>query len=217
MGNLQNQQSQQLTTYKKPIIDAILSKDRTEIYQHLANFKERGVVKFEKVLAIQKTERIPSLVQLPDGRTKVSAALSASIKSAFDNVNLRVGLTPDQMVEIAELIIDQSEEDNLALEDVLLFLQQLITGQAGKIYDRMDVPTFFELFETYRQKRHDELLRIREESHINLKAQGDKDRTNEPNPISEHMSRLGESLSRTKEQLREQREINRMNKFSKDL
>lgn len=152
-----------MTLTKKPMLSVMLSGNKTEINHALAEFRERGAVRFDKVLSISRAERIPELSKTLDGRMQVSAAITAAIKSAFDNINLRVGLTPDQTVEIAEQIIDQSVEDYLSLEDVLLFLGELITGKAGKIYDRMDVPTFFELFEKYRENRHQELIRIRED------------------------------------------------------
>jgi hypothetical protein len=155
------------------LLDVILSQNKTAINHHLASFKERGAVKYDAVLMIPKSERIPTIVASLEGRMKVVAALSASMRSAFENLNLRVGMTSEQMIDLAEQVIEQSAEDNLAIEDVLLFLQQLITGKAGKIYDRMDMPTFFELFETYRQERHEKLVVIREEQRIQQKTYGD--------------------------------------------
>lgn len=157
---------------RKPMLDIMLAGNKSEINYALALLKDRGVVKFDKVLAIPSNERIPAITKTLEGRMQVSAALTASIKSAFDNVNLRVGLSPDQMVELAEMVIDESVEDNLSLEDVLLFLQQLISGKAGKIYDRMDAPTFFELFETYRESRFQTLRMIRDEQHSQFKSFG---------------------------------------------
>lgn len=95
------------------------------------------------------------------------------------NINLRVGLNEDQIAELSEQIIEQSGEDNLAVEDVLLFLRELITGKAGKIYDRMDIPTFFELFENYREKRHQAILNIRYEEQANHKVYGPSERSSE--------------------------------------
>jgi hypothetical protein len=150
----------------------MLQGNKSEINFQLSLYKERGAVRFDKVLTVPSLERIPALVATGDGRMQVSAAIAASVKSAFDNINLRVGLTAEQMVELAEQIIDQAEEDNLALEDVLLFLQQLIIGKAGKIFDRMDIPTFFELFENYRESRFKTLKTIRDEQHIQQKSFG---------------------------------------------
>lgn len=129
-------------------------------------FKNRGIILFDKVLSVSREDRIPELIKEPEGFERVSAVLSASLKSAMDSINLRVGLNEDQIIEIACSIIDQSEEDYLAIEDVLLFLQELLLGRMGEIYNRMDMPTFFEKFEIYRQERHVALLRLREEQHI---------------------------------------------------
>jgi hypothetical protein len=146
---------------------------------HLSKFKERGVVSFPMVLSIDSKDRIPALSKTEEGRFEVLTALTASIKSAFSNINLRVGLNEDQMIELADAIIDQSGEDNLSLEDVLLFLQKLLVGDAGKIYDRMDIPTFFELFESYRQDRHLATIQIREEQQVQYKSLGDPERWSE--------------------------------------
>jgi hypothetical protein len=117
-------------------------------------------------------DRIPELIKTEVGRDNVFIALVASIKSLFNNINLRVGLNEDQMIEIAEQVIEQSHEDNLALEDFLLFGQKFLVGEYGKIYDRMDVPTFFEFFEKYRQRRHEAILNHRYEEHSQCKAEG---------------------------------------------
>jgi hypothetical protein len=146
--------------------------DKVAVNKHLSKFKYLGVVSFDKVLAINSNERLPAMIKTDEGREEVQIALTAAIKSAFSNFNLRVGLNEDQMIDLAEAIMDQSHEDNLSLEDVLLFLQRLVVGQAGKVYDRMDIPTFFELFEKYRQERHENLIRFRVEQNSQFKIQG---------------------------------------------
>jgi len=155
---------------------------------HLAAFKNRGIIAFDKILSIEAKDRIPALAATSEGRYEVLIALTASLKSAFNNINLRVGLNEDQMIDLADAIIDQSGEDNLALEDVLLFLQKLLTGEAGKIYDRMDIPTFFELFEKYRQDRHESMLRIREEQQVQYKSFGNPERWSETHDQEEENS-----------------------------
>lgn len=143
---------------------------------HLARFKEAGVIKFERTLQIPMTERIPALVKDENGHFNVLTAIVASLKSALDNINLKKGLNEDQVIELAEVIIDQSHEDQLALEDILLFLNRLITGQAGTLYDRLDMPTFFELFESYREERYQALRHVQDEQHTNYRAMGDNSR-----------------------------------------
>lgn len=167
--------NQQLLTKRfsnENLLNALKKTDKAAVNKHLAKFKQLGVVAFDKVLAINSNERLPAMIKTEEGREEVQIALTAAIKSAFGNFNLRVGLNEDQMIDLAEAIMDQSHEDNLAMEDVLLFLHRLVVGQAGKIYDRMDIPTFFELFEGYRQERHEKILQIRDEEHAQYKTLG---------------------------------------------
>lgn len=161
--------------------------DKAQVNLHLSKLKHFGVVQFDKVMAIPTEDRIPALTSTDDGYLRVSAVLTATIKSAMEAINLKLPMTEDQIVELAGLIIDQSAEDNLSLEDILLFLQDLITGKSGKIYDRMDIPRFFELFEIYRQERHVNMLRIREENHAQFKGTGDTERISENDSEKDNM------------------------------
>jgi len=169
------------------LLSVLETGNKLAVQQHLTRFKERGVVAFDRVLSVPTNERIPALVKQPDGHLRVAAALTAAITNALQNINLRSTLTEDQIIELAGMIIEQSEEDNLALEDVLLFLQQLVSGKVGVIYNRMDIPTFFDLFESYRQERHIQLLRIREEQEAQYKAIGDKERISENDSEKDEM------------------------------
>jgi hypothetical protein len=137
--------------------------DRIAISSYLAEFKENGIVSYNKVLQIPVSLRIPELIKTKNGRLNVLSALSASLKSAFSNINVKYGFNEEQIVELADKIIDTSHEDNLSIEDVLLFLGKLLMGDYGKIDYKFDLPYFFELFENYRQERHTTILRYREE------------------------------------------------------
>jgi hypothetical protein len=174
------------------MLGVIQSADRHEIRNQLLLYKTKGVVQFDKILLIPNAERIQALINLPNGMALVSAALAASIRSSFDSLNLRLTMNTEQILDLADEIIEQSAEDNFGLEDVLLFLQQLITGKAGKIYDRMDIPVFFELFETYRQDRHQALLNIRESQQVNNKANGSSIRSSESD--SEEVKQIREVM-----------------------
>jgi hypothetical protein len=173
------------------MLGVMLTGDRQEIRNQLALYKEKGIVQYERTLEIPSHERITALVSLPDGRRTVSAALAASINSALTSMNTRLSMNEEQILDLADEIIDQAAEDNLGLEDVLLFLQMMITGKTGKNYDRMDIPTFFEHFEVYRQERHEALLRKREEENVNFKCAGDNRRTSEElNEPEQHISNI---------------------------
>lgn len=194
-NNNKTEEHQKLMTISssKNLIQGLMSGNKIAVNAYLSTFKERGVVAFPKVLSVPTSERIPALAKTQEGRGDILIALTASLKSAFSNINLRVGLNEDQLIDLADAIIDQSGEDNLSLEDVLLFLQKLLVGDAGKIYDRMDVPTFFELFETYRQDRHEAVVRIREEQQSQHKSFGDPERWSETHDKEAERS-MGEAM-----------------------
>jgi len=153
--------------------------DGRAVQAHISHFKNRDLVRYDRILKIPSAERIPALVRSETGREYVAQALGNSLKSAFDNMNLRKGFNDDQLVELVGYIMEEASDDNLALEDVLMFLYQLVTGKAGRIYDRMDIPTFFELFEHYREQRFQAHKAIQYENHCNYKSLGDPGRTSE--------------------------------------
>lgn len=148
----------------------LLSENPAEIKKHLALYKDHGMLSYRKVLELPMTERIPELIKTPQARTDILTTLTAALTGAFSNLNLRFSISGEQVVELADMIIDQSHEDQLGLEDVFLFLENLLTGKAGKIYDRMDIQLFFEMFETYRQRRHEEIKALRDEEDAQYRA-----------------------------------------------
>lgn len=160
------------------LLPALINNDRKAINSHLRLFKAAGAVRHDKTLQIPSRERIPALVSAPGGYDQVLTVLVLNLQLAFASFNLKRSFTEDQIIDLAELIIEESREDNLSMEDVLLFLQQLVTGKAGKVYERLDIPVFFDLFELYRQERHLALQFIQYEAHAQYKAMGDTNRTN---------------------------------------
>lgn len=146
---------------------------------HLRLFKANGNIRYDQVLRIPSSERIPALTATDAGYKQVYTVLVVKLQQAFSNLNLRKGFNEDQLLNLAEMIIEQASEDNLSMEDVLLFLEQLVTGKSGKIFDRMDAPTFFELFEDYRERRHLALQYMQYEAHQQYKSMGDDKRSSE--------------------------------------
>lgn len=137
-----------------------------------------GVVNYERLMQIPVGDRIPGLVK-KYSKKQIHLQATAVITLALEKINLRVPLNEKQIVELADMVIEQSGEDFLAFEDLVLFLQQLVRGEAGKIYDRMDIPTFFELFETYREKRHQAKLEHDWNHHLAVKGDGPSERLSE--------------------------------------
>ena len=142
-------------------------------------FKNAGKIQYDRTLLIPSTERIPALTKSEDGYKQILAVLSIALQKTFAVFNLKRGMNDDQIIDLAEQIIEESRADNLSIEDVLLFLDQLKTGKYGKLYDRLDMPLFFELMEHYREERHLAMLYLRYEAESNYKALGDPTRTSD--------------------------------------
>jgi len=181
--------------------------DKAGISVILREFKtSQGIVKYEKVLAIPSTERIPSLAQ--KDFHKMVTIISAALTLAFEGMNLKRGMNALQVVDLAEAIIDTAGEDNLAMEDLMLFLQKLVRGEYGAMYESMDIPKFMTAFEEYREQRWQQLNNIREEQHVQHKAMGDTGRTGEPDELSKHFSNFADKISSMSSELKATRREN---------
>lgn len=161
-----------------------------KIGEMLELYRERGVVDHRKTLTISDKDRIPALIKQPEGRLRVSVALSSSIASAFGHIK-NAKMSAEQIVELAEGIIDTSHEDQLSIEDVLLFLKDMLMGRYGKMSTGMDMPTFFEYFEEYRDERYKELKRARWEEHLTYKSMGDSNRSFDDLPLKRNDDPVG--------------------------
>ena len=124
------------------------------------------------------SERLPALTKTY-GAQKISGILSIAITKALNNFNLRVGMNPEQIMQLAYSLIDEAEQDQLAIQDILLFLDGMVKYKYGKVYDRMDMPTFFEMLEKYREERHQAYMNGKDEAHAQFKAMGDSNRTSQ--------------------------------------
>ncbi len=144
-----------------------------QIFNELCRYKEKGNAMPMKVMeTVPVQDRLPGLVQTY-GLEKITAVLAKTITKALSNFNLRVGMNSDQVYELALQVIDAANEDQLAIEDIMLFLDGMSKAKYGKVYDRMDMPTFFEMLEVYREQRHQEYMRFKEEQDAQFKSYGD--------------------------------------------
>lgn len=145
----------------------------------MCRFKEKGEpLPLRVIELIPVSERLPALSKLY-GIEKISGILSLAITKALNNFNLRAGMNPQQIMNLAYELINESEQDQLAIQDILLFLDGLPKFKYGKVYDRMDMPTFFEMLEKYREERHLAFINGKDEAHAQFKAMGDSNRTSQ--------------------------------------
>lgn len=152
------------------MLTAVANGDKLEISLNLKQYKyANGAVDFTPILRIPLEDRVPGLVA-KIGLKQVHMTLAAAVTMSMESLNLSKPLTPNQIIDLVDILIDTAGEDFLSLEDVMLFLQQLIRGGSGKLFSAMDVPKFMESFEKYRQYRHEEYLRLKEEQDAQFKG-----------------------------------------------
>jgi hypothetical protein len=187
-----------------------------DVLLSISEYTEGSSILFEKVLAISMHARIPNLTHVY-GFDAIHDVLSALLTQFSNSLNLIRPMSADQIYETAFAMVMTTQEDLLSIEDYVLFFKGAREGKYGKILDRLDQQTVFALLEEYRQERHRQFLRIKENKHLELKGLGPSERTTALDPLEESFYNIAGRLGEIKEKLKEQREINRMNKFQKDL
>ena len=148
-----------------------------QVFNEMCRYKEKGEPQPLAVIDnIPVKDRLPGLAKTY-GTEKIAAVVAKAIQKALSNFNLRVSMNADQVMELALQLIDSANEDQLAFEDIMLFLDGMVKAKYGKVYDRMDIPTFFEMLEVYREQRHQAFINRRDEQHSQLKSMGDSNRS----------------------------------------
>lgn len=145
-----------------------------------------GSTNYFALLRVPSSERIHAMA-LKD-RQYIHKILAAQIEFTLKFFNLRNGMSIEQIFLLADEIINDSESDNLSIQDVYLFLAKLASGKLGTVYDRLDVATMMEKLEIHRQERHEELQKARYEQHVQNKALPVNDRIADMFPNDEKQS-----------------------------
>jgi hypothetical protein len=136
--------------------------NRHEINAALKLYKtDSGAANFPALFEIKTENRLPALYEKEPA--KIAAIVTTGLTLAMETMNLNRSMNASQIMDLADTILDSSKEDNLALEDLMLFMQKLVRGEYGKLYESMDIPKFMELFEIYREERFQAMKNLREE------------------------------------------------------
>lgn len=161
------------------MLNALEKGDKIGLNMAIKSYKsQNGSVNFGAVLSIPSSERLPNLVATV-GYQQIHTVLVAGVQLAMESLNLSNSLNATQIFDLADTLIETATEDNLSIQDVVLFLQKLTRGEMGALYSQMDIAKFMELFEVYREDRFQALVTIRDEQQVQHKSYGNPERWSE--------------------------------------
>lgn len=170
-------------------MNALTKGSKHEINLALTAYKQpNGVVYFPALFEIKSENRLPALAA--KDYSKILGLVTGGLTLAIESMNLARPLNDDQLIDLAETILESSNEDNLALEDLMLFLQKLTRGEYGKLYESMDIPKFMEFFEKYREQRFQALRNIKDEFDASHAPDYSEERFSEQSKHDEKMLQL---------------------------
>lgn len=180
--------------YKPKLQNALVKGNKKEIMFALKEFKhENGQVDFGLLFKIPSGNRLPQLAKADYQET--FALVTGGLTLAFETMNLVRSINESQILELSDTILESASEDNLSLEDLMLFLQKLTRGEYGKLYESMDIPKFMEMFEIYREERFQALRNIRYEQSVNHKPDYSEPRLSEQSKREEQQKNLAAILN----------------------
>jgi len=185
--------------------------DKVGITTSLRAFKgQQGELNYPAIFSIPSEQRLAKMAENDFPGTL--AIVTAGVTLAMESLNLKFPMNALQIVDLSEAIIDTAGEDNLSLEDLMLFLQNLTRGKYNPLYESMDVPKFMGKFEIYREERHQAMVQYRENKHLEYKALGDPSRTTTPETAFEqHLSEYATKLQKKTDEIKELRAEKRRN------
>jgi hypothetical protein len=169
------------------------------VANNLKRYQLAGTIQFDLILSIPLSDRLPGLVK-QYGDKKIHILLVAMLTDFCNYFNVVRQMNSDQIVQCAYELIITAEEDQLSIEDLALFFQGAKQGKYNthntKIFDHIDQALIFELLEVYRQQRHEQYFRIKEEKESQYKVLGPSSRLlDELNPMDAKMQKDVDTLA----------------------
>jgi hypothetical protein len=143
-----------------------------------------GDVNWNALLSIPLTERIPGLIHSYGKKTmhKLLVMILKEFTAALPLTKIKK-MTDTRIAIAACEIMLTAWEDQLSLEDLILFLQKAKGGHYGAIKNMSHPVQLLNLMEGYRQARHETYQQMKDAQHAAHKALGDEERTAQ-NPTS---------------------------------
>lgn len=145
--------------------------DKFGIGLELKKYKIGNEINFPTLFEIPKEQRITAMAKADLGAT--IKIITVALTLALETMNLKRGMTAFQILDLAEAIVDESESDSLAIQDLMLFLQKLTRGEYPEMFEGIDQAKFMSRFNIYRDERWQVGIWLRDQKHEELKGLGD--------------------------------------------
>lgn len=173
---------------------------------------KNGDINFPAIFSgVPTKDRLPALYE--KDFFQATALVVGALTMAFKKMRLKK-MDGELINDIAEDILNTCDEDNLSMEDLVLFLGNMIRGKYGNI-EEISVSKFMKLFDEFRDERHHSMMNYRENEHLQFKGLGDASRSTKSDPLAEHFSSIGERIRELKDGLSEKKERETMIKADK--
>jgi hypothetical protein len=139
---------------------------------------------FRPLLGIPVSERIPALV----GEYGLKR-MHRLVKLVLNEFQLSLAvpksrkLTETRTSVVACDLILAAEEDQLSLEDLIVFFEKARAGRYGKIKGTLTHVGIMRMLEQYREERFQNYVKLKEERELEMKRKGPQERTS-PQPTA---------------------------------
>jgi len=155
--------------------------DKFGIGLELRKFKNpNNSINYPALFDIPKDQRIAAMAEMDLGAT--IKIVTVALTLALETMNLKRGMTAFQVLDLAEAIVDEAGSDNLAIEDLMLFLQKLTRGEYPEMFEGIDQLKFMLRFNKYRDDRWEAGIAIRDAKVEEYKRLGDSNDFERANP-----------------------------------
>ncbi len=159
----------------------------------LQHYQTNDEVNYDLLLSIPMQERLPGVIA-EYGNKRMHRLLVMILKEFCMAVPLpKSKKLNDVRVSVCACdLMLSSFEDQLSLEDIILFFERAKAGKYGTFKKALTHQLIKEMFEVYRQQRHEAFVKSKEAREAELKSLGPAERTSpEPTAIKNLFSDAG--------------------------
>jgi hypothetical protein len=129
----------------------------------------QGQVNHVELFSIPRDQRIAAYMEGPQEQR---FAMQSGIATAISLMTDGEGISDNMAVNITMTICRDAVQDQISVQDVIVFVQDMVAGKYGKFYGAPTVSQVMDKFEQYRDERHIAMLNYREEEQAQRKVQG---------------------------------------------